>query len=1287
MLMGKDRDLNLSQVYKLVSTHTHTHTHTLNYKTTKTMKKQVQRYFLLVALFMSLLAVKVQAQNSTFTASTTTVCSGLPVTFTGNTACSSISQSLSLAGTGTTSTSLVLSSTSNFTLEGWIKPNSASGTTSIFYNNGFGLILRGTEIDGIIPGIAFLGSSANVTVGIWQHIALVNNASTWTIYLNGTAYTTNPTNTSPNNQNNGTYIGCNETNGEIFDGNISQVAFWNTVRTTSQILTDMQVCSFSGSGLAAYWSLNGNTSDLSGNGYNLSVSNTTYTTDAPPILPSGGAQYAFDFGDGSTYTTNVGTAIHTYNTANTYSVSLTATYNNSANTTTHSVTVNPSPTASISGPTAACGSATLTASGGTSYIWTSGSSLNTASTTISTTSTPSVTVSNSYGCSATASQTVTITDTTVAGNVSANQTIQAGSAGSGTTTIIGETNTSGSSNIRLYGSRSISQSFTPSMNATLSSVAISVSSFINGSFTLKLLSGSGNGGTVLSTQSVTTSSTGVQTFSLPSSISLTSGSTYTLMLSASSSTSIYFHYSTSNPYANGMMYNNGTPNSNYDLYFALNYTVPNVNWNDLTLTGNTGNVLNWQQSANSDFTNPTTITNTSTTLPSYSIGNLTATTFFRAVVQSGSCAVLNTNTVSVTVVKNTPSISAAPTASDITYGQTLASSTLSGGIASVAGTFAFTTPSTAPSAGTASQGYTFTPTDATNYNTVTGTVSVTVNPKVLSAVGTLVFPASKVYDGTTTATATSGSAALQTSEAAGTGSSSDGIPYIGDAVSLTGTAAYNYNSATVASATTITASGLSLNGAQASNYSLTAPIFASTITARSLTITANNANKTYGTTQSSPVTGSTAFGATGLQNSETIGRVTLTYGIGALTPTSAVGNTSTITPSAATGGSFSASNYSISYTANSGTLTVVAGSTGNWLGIASSDFSNAANWANDAVQSTSAAISVPSGTTYAPVLTANTTVASLHIASGATLGLGGYTLTLNGAFSDSGSLSGSSTSGLIIGDSAGTINFTTAYDTLQTFTLTTNATATLGTKLNIVAGTSPGTVAIGSGAALTTDGNLSLLSDANGTARIDQTAGAISGNITVQRYITAKPTREFSFIGSPVTASIRNAWQQQIYITGPGTGGTPCGSTTGDGGSTDKYNSNGFDVTLANKPSLFTYGATKVNGSHYVSVSNTDNNTNLTPGIGYTVNIRGNRNSGTVTCANQLETSTPTAPEAVTLSATGTVTTGDLTVSLYDTTQSKFTLLANPYPCQISFSAFHTDNSTCLLYTSPSPRD
>jgi hypothetical protein len=90
--------------------------------------------------------------------------------------------------------------------------------------------------------------------------------------------------------------------------------------------------------------------------------------------------------------------------------------------------------------------------------------------------------------------------------------------------------------------------------------------------------------------------------------------------------------------------------------------------------------------------------------------------------------------VNVTVNKQTPVLTA-PVATAITYGQTLASSSLSGGAATnsannapVAGSFAFTTPGTAPVAGTASHAVTFTPTDTANYNSATVNVSVTVDP-------------------------------------------------------------------------------------------------------------------------------------------------------------------------------------------------------------------------------------------------------------------------------------------------------------------------------------------------------------------------------------------------------------------------------------------------------------------------------------------------------------------------------------------------------------------------------
>jgi len=101
------------------------------------------------------------------------------------------------------------------------------------------------------------------------------------------------------------------------------------------------------------------------------------------------------------------------------------------------------------------------------------------------------------------------------------------------------------------------------------------------------------------------------------------------------------------------------------------------------------------------------------------------------VVTAYNAAGVGNQNVALTVVasvKTTPTLTVAPSASAITVGQALSASTLTGGSASVAGAFAWTTPSTVPAVGTASYGVTFTPTDTVSYNTFTTTVSLTVNP-------------------------------------------------------------------------------------------------------------------------------------------------------------------------------------------------------------------------------------------------------------------------------------------------------------------------------------------------------------------------------------------------------------------------------------------------------------------------------------------------------------------------------------------------------------------------------
>ncbi|MEI6568949.1 MAG: Ig-like domain repeat protein, partial [Verrucomicrobiota bacterium] len=100
-----------------------------------------------------------------------------------------------------------------------------------------------------------------------------------------------------------------------------------------------------------------------------------------------------------------------------------------------------------------------------------------------------------------------------------------------------------------------------------------------------------------------------------------------------------------------------------------------------------------------------------------------------------------------------PTVTIWPTASTLTNGQTLASSTLTGGSATPAGSFSWTTSSTVPALGTSSQSVTYTPTDTATYATTNWTVSVTVVP------GTLIWSGAGANANWTTAANWTGGAA------------------------------------------------------------------------------------------------------------------------------------------------------------------------------------------------------------------------------------------------------------------------------------------------------------------------------------------------------------------------------------------------------------------------------------------------------------------------------------------------------------------------------------------------
>ena len=118
------------------------------------------------------------------------------------------------------------------------------------------------------------------------------------------------------------------------------------------------------------------------------------------------------------------------------------------------------------------------------------------------------------------------------------------------------------------------------------------------------------------------------------------------------------------------------------------------------------------------WTSPTTIPNAGSAVSE-------SVTFTPTNVTEYSAATSNIN---ITVNQAAATVDTWPTATGISSGSQLSSSTLNGGTASVAGSFGWTSSTTVPAVGTASYNVTFTPTDAIDYTTVsTGWASVTVN--------------------------------------------------------------------------------------------------------------------------------------------------------------------------------------------------------------------------------------------------------------------------------------------------------------------------------------------------------------------------------------------------------------------------------------------------------------------------------------------------------------------------------------------------------------------------------
>jgi hypothetical protein len=202
---------------------------------------------------------------------------------------------------------------------------------------------------------------------------------------------------------------------------------------------------------------------------------------------------------------------------------------------------------------------------------------------------------------------------------------------------------------------------------------------------------------------------------------------------------------------------------------------------------------------------------------------------------------------------------------------------------------------------------------------------------------------------------------------------------------------------------------------------------------------------------------------------------------------------------------------------------------------------------------------------------------------------------------------------------------------------------------------------------------VTLRSDATGTASIGQITGTLNNatNMRVERFIPAisSPSsannygRRWRFISSPVQNATLQDIRQEMFVTGPGIGNT-----------VGSINSNGFDATNTNSPTVFLYNEVDTGSSSngWISINHIDSL--VKPGVGYRLFVRGDRSD-----TNSIGVANSTTPQtAVTMDLRGTLNQGNISIPITYTNSGAgnenkdgWNLIGNPYASAIDWDAIH----------------
>ncbi|SEA51806.1 fibronectin type III domain-containing protein [Psychroflexus halocasei] len=196
---------------------------------------------------------------------------------------------------------------------------------------------------------------------------------------------------------------------------------------------------------------------------------------------------------------------------------------------------------------------------------------------------------------------------------------------------------------------------------------------------------------------------------------------------------------------------------------------------------------------------------------------------------------------------------------------------------------------------------------------------------------------------------------------------------------------------------------------------------------------------------------------------------------------------------------------------------------------------------------------------------------------------------------------------------------------------------------------------------ITNDGDLVFISTANGNGELASVpvTSTITGQVTVQRSMSAK--RSYRMVSSAVTTttSIHDNWQEGATSNtdnpNPGFGTHITGSTT------DQMN--GFDGTLTGNTSMFMINAST---QAFEAIGDTDVNV-LTAGEGYLMYVRGSR-------AVDLTADPVSQADETVLRATGSLFTGTNTQNFATTNAGEFVMFGNPYQSTVDLNAVIADS-------------